>query len=81
MKLLSRIEKNCIIPTARTNPGIAYPRDKTKLMLLRKNPFSNLFIKLNKKAKVVHIIPASNPKKTVLKKLEIKLFEKKFSEV
>ena len=80
-KLLSSIEKNWIIPTARTKPGMAYPKDKTKLIVFRKAPLSNLFKKLNKKANEVHIIPARIPRKMVLKKLERKLFEKNLSEV
>ena len=80
IKLLSRKEKNLIMPIAKIIPGNAYPRVRNWLKNPKNQPLSNLFKKFITRAKIVQSIPAVNPKIIVLNKVEIRLLDRKFSE-
>ena len=69
-----------MIPTARTKPGKAYPKERDKLADLNKRPLSNLFRKVMAMANTVQIIPAKIPSQMVLKKLCNNFLENRFSE-
>ena len=80
VKLLSIREKNWIMPTAKTNPGRAYPIERNWLDNFKKFPPPNLFKMLMNKAKIVQIIPEISPIVAVLNKLFKIFVEKKYSE-